>query len=114
MTLDILIRVFFGQDWSAENDRVIALLDDYPDPHRFDPDRFLNWQLPPYSLITFGAGHRNCIGMGFSKLQMKILAVRVLQRYEWELLPGQSLETIAFPIRYPKGGLRVRFRARSS
>ncbi|MBP0000209.1 MAG: cytochrome P450 [Cyanobacteria bacterium SID2] len=92
----------------------------YPDPDRFDPDRFVareavrgERRLKPYSLIGFGGGPRVCLGMAFAKLEMKIVASLLLRDYEWALLPHQRLEDIVVPTRRPKDGLRVRFRRRT-
>ncbi|OAB58410.1 cytochrome P450 [Leptolyngbya valderiana BDU 20041] len=84
------------------------LPDIYPDPERFDPDRFVE-RPQPYSLIGFGGGPRVCLGMAFAKLEMKIVASQLLREYDWEILPDQSLEAVAVPTRHPKDGLRVRF-----
>ena len=85
----------------------------YPEPKRFDPDRFSperqEHKQKPYSLIGFGGGPRVCIGIAFAKLEMKIVAAQLLRGYQWELLPEQSLEPVLFPMRSPKDGLRVRF-----
>jgi cytochrome P450 len=84
----------------------------YPEPKRFDPDRFSperqEHKQKPYSLIGFGGGPRVCIGIAFAKLEMKIVAAQLLRGYQWELLPEQSLEPVLFPMRSPKDGLRVR------
>lgn len=40
--------------------------DDYPEPQRFNPDRWMDpdpWQLGKRTFVPFGKGKRNCIGM---------------------------------------------------
>jgi cytochrome P450 len=86
----------------------------YPQPETFDPERFSPQRQEnkqrPFSLIGFGGGSRICIGIAFAKMEMKIVAARLLRGYEWELLPNQSLETAQVPTSRPQDGLRVRFR----
>lgn len=86
----------------------------YPEPKRFDPDRFSperqEHKQKPFSLIGFGGGPRICLGIAFAKLEMKIVAAHLLRGYQWELLPQQSLDPVLFPMRRPKDGLRVRFK----
>ncbi|MGQ4648507.1 cytochrome P450 [Lyngbya aestuarii] len=85
----------------------------YPEPQRFDPDRFSperqEHKQKPFSLIGFGGGPRICLGIAFAKLEMKIIAAKLLRSYQWKLLPQQSLEPVTIPTRRPKDGLRVRF-----
>ncbi|MBW4540286.1 MAG: cytochrome P450 [Myxacorys chilensis ATA2-1-KO14] len=83
----------------------------YPDPEKFDPDRWHNTKQKPFSLIGFGGGSRVCIGLAFAKLEMKLVAAHLLRHYEWELLPHQRLEPVQIPTRRPKDRLRVIFRA---
>ncbi|BBD61915.1 cytochrome P450 [Nostoc sp. HK-01] len=88
----------------------------YPEPERFDPDRFSPQRQEhkqyPFSLIGFGGGPRVCIGVAFAKMEMKIVAAHLLRSYDWEILPNQSLATVRIPTNRPKDGLRVRFQPR--
>jgi cytochrome P450 len=85
----------------------------YPEPTRFDPDRFSPERAEdaqmPFSLVGFGGGPRICLGYAFAQLEMKIIASYLLRHYTWELLPGQDLDYALFPTLRPKDGLKVRF-----
>jgi cytochrome P450 len=85
----------------------------YPQPERFDPDRFSSQRQEqkqrPFSLIGFGGGPRICVGIAFAKMEMKIIAAHLLRSYKWEILPNQSLDNVRIPTIHPKDGLRVRF-----
>jgi cytochrome P450 len=85
----------------------------YPEPERFDPDRFSpqrqEHKQRPFSLIGFGGGPRICIGIAFAKMEMKIVAAHLLRSYQWELLPNQRLNSIEIPTSHPRDRLRVRF-----
>jgi cytochrome P450 len=43
--------------------------DNYDDPGRFDPERFLGQNPPTHTWIPFGGGVRRCIGAGFSLME---------------------------------------------
>lgn len=85
----------------------------HPNPETFNPDRFSPERSPlrqtPFSPIGFGGGPRICVGIAFAKLEMKIIAARLLQHYQWRLAPGQSLDAVTIPTRRPKDGLHVDF-----
>jgi len=84
----------------------------FPDPSRFDPERFsadgASAKPQPFSHLPFGGGVRECLGKEFARLEMKIFAARLLQAYDWELLPEQDLSLVTVPTPHPKDNLRVR------
>jgi cytochrome P450 len=58
----------------------------FPDPERFDPDRFTEestGQRPRGAFLPFGAGPRVCIGNIFALTQMTLVSAMVLQRYQF-------------------------------
>ncbi|XP_055597875.1 probable cytochrome P450 6a13 [Uranotaenia lowii] len=60
--------------------------DHYPDPERFDTDRFESEKVGsrnPYLFLPFGEGPRNCIGLRFGLLQTKVGLVTLLQHFRF-------------------------------
>lgn len=82
-------------------------------PLKFYPERFRD-KRHPLAWIPFGAGPRNCVGMRFAILEMKLALVKILRRYT--ILPGehtvsQFSEQERFVIG-PKNGIWVRLQQR--
>ena len=50
------------------------------DPHTFYPERFAT-KRHPMAWIPFGAGPRNCVGMRFALIELKMVLVRLLKTY---------------------------------
>ncbi|MFC0112503.1 cytochrome P450 [Kibdelosporangium aridum] len=63
----------------------------YPDPHRFDPDRWTRrsvQQLPQGAFLPFGAGKHICPGSSLAWAELTIVAATVLTRWRLKLAPG--------------------------
>lgn len=62
--------------------------DNYPEPQRFRPERFLDGEVAPNTWIPFGGGVRRCIGAGFSLMEGVAVLREVLLRYDVRLPQG--------------------------
>lgn len=54
----------------------------FPEPARFNPDRFLDAPPDTYSWVPFGGGVRRCAGAAFAKLEMDVVLRVLLTRCE--------------------------------
>ena len=53
----------------------------YPDPDRFDPDRFIESSPDLYSWVPFGGGTRRCLGAAFANMEMNVVLRTVLREF---------------------------------
>jgi cytochrome P450 len=87
----------------------------YPDPAKFDPDRFVGKKFSPNEFFPFGGGVRRCIGMAFALYEMKMVIARVLSRATLSLAARGPIHVVRRSITLtPSEGLPVRLESRRS
>lgn len=80
----------------------------YPDPERFDPDRFLRQKFSPFEWLPFGGGIRRCIGMAFALYEMKMVLATLLARTSLRLPRFARVREVRRNITVaPSGGMPV-------
>jgi cytochrome P450 len=57
----------------------------WPNPIQFDPDRFIDKEIEPYTFLPFIAGPRNCLGQYLALLESKMVIALLAQRYKLTL-----------------------------
>lgn len=85
----------------------------FPDPDRFDPERFLPprvHSIPQHAWFPFGAGPRICIGQQFALMEIALVLARLLPELRWTVVPGESdpVPHMTAALR-PKNRLMLRF-----
>ncbi|XP_063090254.1 cytochrome P450 3A9-like [Cavia porcellus] len=61
--------------------------ENWPEPKEFRPERFSKKNkdlINPYVYLPFGNGPRNCIGMRFALMNMKLAVIRLLQNFSFQ------------------------------
>lgn len=82
--------------------------DVYPDPDRFDPDRWLperEASRPRSSFLPFGAGPRVCIGIHFALMEGPLILATILRRTRLAIDPRREIIPGDFATIRPAGGV---------
>ncbi|XP_033940541.1 cytochrome P450 3A40-like [Pseudochaenichthys georgianus] len=90
----------------------------WPEPEEFKPERFSKenkGNIDPYTYMPFGAGPRNCIGMRFALVMMRLALVEILQRYSFSVCKETEipLEMDIQGLLMPKRPIQLTLEARS-
>lgn len=86
----------------------------WPDPERFDPDRFLE-EPARGTYFPFGLGERFCVGREWTLLCAKAIVATLLVKHEVEIDPAADFETkLVSVLTVPKNGVAATIRPRTS
>lgn len=89
----------------------------FPDPERFDPERFARGEADnPFAYIPFGGGKNKCTGNAFGLLQLKAIVAILLKHRDFELVdpPESYRDNYNAATVMPIAPVRVRYRARKN
>lgn len=82
--------------------------DVWPEPDRFDPDRFLAGRertRPKGSYLPFSTGPRVCLGQHFAMMEGPIVLATLLRRWRFDVDPHRTVEEDDFATLRPRGGV---------
>ncbi|HEY1842802.1 MAG TPA: cytochrome P450 [Mycobacterium sp.] len=85
----------------------------FPDPDRFDPQRYVGAKPPSFAWLAYGGGSRRCVGAAFANMEMDVVLRTVLRHFTIDTTnaPGEKLHSrgVAYT---PKGGGKIVVRRR--
>jgi cytochrome P450 len=87
----------------------------FPDPLRFDPDRFSvagKTQRTKFTYFPFGAGSRQCIGESFAWMEGVLILATLAQKWKLRLVPGHRIEAQPLITLRPKYGMLMQVEPR--
>ena len=70
----------------------------WQDPHAFKPERFMpehEEALVQGAYIPFGQGPHTCVGAGFAQTESVLILAELVRRFDWLLVPGQTVRPAA-------------------
>jgi cytochrome P450 len=87
----------------------------FPDPLRFDPDRFTaegKAQRTKFTYFPFGAGARQCIGESFAWMEGVLILATLARKWKLRLVPGHRVEPQPLITLRPKYGMMMQVEPR--
>nr|ATW72304.1 cytochrome p450 CYP3045C13 [Brachionus calyciflorus] len=103
IVVDVLSLHFDAEIWGPVDPEIF-----YPQRHEIKRN--------PLAFMTFGNGPRNCIGMKFALIELKIALVKLILNFEFSPIELGSLKDIKLEegaVRYPKNGVNVCLKKRN-
>ncbi len=85
------------------------------EPEKFKPERFEKENMkekPSFAYMPFGGGPRLCIGNNFAMMEMQMVILELLKRYNFELAKNQIIEAMPYVTLQPKYGIKMKIKKR--
>lgn len=82
----------------------------YKNATEFNPDRFAPEKIkamPKMNYLPFGGGPRLCIGNMFALMEMQLILVGLLQRFDFKLVENQNIDLEALVTLRPRYGIKM-------
>jgi cytochrome P450 len=110
---ELLGHVIPGGTYVSANIYGVHHLSEYwPDPERFDPERYADDrredEVHRNAWMPFGHGVHKCIGLHFGGTEIKAARHQLLMRYRWSVPAGYNMPIDWSSLPRPKDGLPVR------
>lgn len=84
----------------------------YPDPERYDPERFLTRRYRPWEYLPFGGGARRCIGASLADLELRLAVATFVTERRFERVDAAPARPVRRNITIaPEHGTRLLVRA---
>ena len=85
----------------------------FPDPERFDPQRYIGTKPSSFAWIPFGGGTRRCVGAAFANMEMDVVLRTILRHFTIETTSAPGERWHCRGVAYtPKDGGRIVVRRR--
>jgi cytochrome P450 len=86
---------------------------EFPDPQRFDPQRFVGNRPNTFAWVPFGGGTRRCVGAAFANMEMDVVLRTVLRHFSVETTTARDEKVHCRGVAFtPKSGGRMVVRRR--
>jgi len=82
------------------------------EPDRFDPERMKGKHR--FAFFPFGAGPRQCIGLGVATIEAQLFLATLLSTFRFEMEPGQDIRPLPRVSLKPNGPIRTRLHRRGA
>ncbi|HZV76567.1 MAG TPA: cytochrome P450 [Candidatus Babeliales bacterium] len=80
----------------------------FVNPQRFEPDRWLGPEPPPFAYVPFGGGARRCIGDEFALHEATMVLEVLVSRFRFTIEPGARVEIAPLVTLRPAGPVMMR------